>query len=288
MPAGVKVEDGDRVFTLSATDEGHVTVVLKSGTADEQTYDLDFDAASGLSPAAAADPSAEHVPANTNGVCIFKVDDLTITAVQPLFAPGTINLTVDNGVDEPTTHVVEIVAQEDAFPPIAPPGAASALSTIDEPNAIAAALDEPAESVEPTADAESTEDEPAEPDPEPDTETPVADSTDEEPEPAEDSPEPVEDAAEPSEEPADAEPAEAEAAEAEAAEPDPVVPVEPAAAKDAGDTGSDVVLVPDQSTGETERSSRGNRWSVHGDLFDKRDPVYAMHGVLGADDLDGT
>jgi len=42
--------------------------------------------------------------------------------------------------------------------------------------------------------------------------------------------------------------------------------------------------VPEQAGGSDEIAAAGTGWSVHGDLFDTRDPVHSVHGVLQLDD----
>ncbi|GAB3436718.1 hypothetical protein [Actinophytocola sediminis] len=88
----------------------HLTVTVADGTGPATSYDLDFDAASGLTaePAAPAGQADERVPAGTNGKCVFAHGAVTITAERSLFDATTITLTLDNGVDQPTIHTVAV------------------------------------------------------------------------------------------------------------------------------------------------------------------------------------
>jgi uncharacterized protein YukE len=104
----VMIRDGDRAISVTSPDgEGHVKVTVETGDARPKSYDLDFDAASGMGPRPGEDPGTENVPAGTNGQCVIRDGDLTITAERPLFDPGTIKLEVDDGVNEPTTYALD-------------------------------------------------------------------------------------------------------------------------------------------------------------------------------------
>lgn len=280
LPAGaerretVEVKEGDRTISVSSPGgDGHVTVTVEDGSGAARTYDLDFDAASGLPPRPPADgaagpdgdvgptdPKAERVPANSNGICTIEDGPLTITAERPLFNPGTVKLVVDDGTGEPTTYTLNLAEREDASAP------------------------EPGEAADQQTDAKATAPTP----------TPTGELA------AQTAPTPV----------AISGPAAADATDPGApTAPTPgttspqALTSDPTGAVSGGP-------VPDQSTGEAELASagegepagpaggslpmtagRGGRagtgWSVHGDLFDNGDPVYSMHGVLGEDDLEG-
>lgn len=104
----VTIKDGDRTIGLTDVGAGHVTVTV-TDAAGTKTYDLDFDAASGLAKSAEAPVAhgVEHVPAHTNGKCVIQNGDVTITAERPLFAPDQITLTVAEGTGAPTTYTVD-------------------------------------------------------------------------------------------------------------------------------------------------------------------------------------
>ncbi|MPZ86070.1 MAG: hypothetical protein GEV28_39155 [Actinophytocola sp.] len=144
----VRIKDGDRTISVTSPDgEGDVKVTVDYGSGKAKTYDLDFDAASGLSPMPAegrpaADPGAEHVPAGTNGKCVIENGDLKITAERSLFDQGTITVTVENGTDKPTTYTLDFTDDPPAGAPAPSPPtpAASAAPTQSEPPAAADAL----------------------------------------------------------------------------------------------------------------------------------------------------
>ena len=108
--AAVTITDGDRTIGVTDGDGGHVTVTVTDSAGTTRTYDLDFDAASGL-PSLATDEEppegVEQVPARTDGKCVIQDGDVTITAERPLFAPDQITLTVDDGTGAPNTYTVD-------------------------------------------------------------------------------------------------------------------------------------------------------------------------------------
>ncbi|HEY0538136.1 MAG TPA: hypothetical protein VGD53_07195, partial [Actinoallomurus sp.] len=122
----IQIKDGDRTISVSSPDgEGHVKVTVDDGTGKPKTYDLDFDAASGLPPRHAegspsTDPTAEHVPAGTNGKCVIADGPLRITAERSLFEEGAITITVDNGTGKPTTYTVDFTDPPPAAPTPSP------------------------------------------------------------------------------------------------------------------------------------------------------------------------
>lgn len=116
-PAGesVQIKDGDRTISVTSPDgEGHVRVTVEDGAGKTKSYELDFDAASGLprepGPEGAATPEGEapeQVPARTDGKCVIQDSPLTITAERPLFAPDSLAITVDDGSGNPTKYTVD-------------------------------------------------------------------------------------------------------------------------------------------------------------------------------------
>jgi hypothetical protein len=130
--AAVTITDGDRTIGVTDGAGGHVKVTVTDSAGVTKTYDLDFDAASGL-PSQATDEEpaegVEQVPARTDGKCVIQDGDATITAERPLFAPDQITLTVDDGTGTPNTYTVDFpetpdtAAGQDEAPP--PSGAAS-------------------------------------------------------------------------------------------------------------------------------------------------------------------
>lgn len=110
-PGTVEIKGAGRTITVASPDGlGHVKVTVRAASG-AKSYDLDFDAASGVTPTR-ADPEAEHVPAGTNGKCVIRDGDVTITAERSLFDANTITLTVDDGTNEPSTHALELPVQE--------------------------------------------------------------------------------------------------------------------------------------------------------------------------------
>jgi len=298
----VTIKDGDRSISVTSPNgEGHVTVTVETGEGKPKSYDLDFDAASGMGPRPGAaetpaDPGAENVPAGTNGQCVIRDGDLTITAERPLFDPGTIKLEIDDGVNEPTTYTLdfdELAANaQDATP---------ATDAADQTAGPDHSPGKPADQA--TDDSVDQADKPNE-------------QLAEQPAPAVGADEDAADAPAARAESGD----EAPSTEGETAEQVPdgekVQVTAPQADLDVRSDAMSGVLVPDQSTGEAELASAdddqagaaggaapamggaaassaadggraGTGWSVHGDLFADGEPVYSMHGVLGEDDLEG-
>jgi uncharacterized protein YukE len=291
----VTIKDGDKSISVTSPDgEGHVKVTVEGPDGKPKSYDLDFDAASGMEPrpgaegekpAAGAD-AAEKVPAGTNGQCVIKDGDLTITAERPLFDPGTIKLEVDDGVNDPTTYTVDFDEQ---------PGDA------DKP------ADQPADAKDgdAPADADHAKNgksvpsggaQPADPDAATD-----ADSAPDKEKPAEKEQLTTPQAVLPGDDAASLQSQEAARAhEAHQEHREAVVPgqasgeAELASASDgapgnqAGGGGMPMMGgMGAGSSGSGDGGRAGTGWSVHGDLFDNHDPVYSMHGVLGEDDLEG-
>jgi hypothetical protein len=330
-PAGadgaVTIKDGDRSISVTSPDgEGHVKVTVEGADGKAKSYDLDFDAASGMEPRPGADggkagePGAERVPAGTNGQCVIKDGPLTITAERPLFDPGTIKLEVDDGVNEPTVYTVDF----DETPGDADQPADGRAATTDGAPTDGAAKDGTATGSDPAANGRQPDgaatngrqpesattgyaaDTPA-------TDTTATDTTAADGSPAAaGSPAPDGTAADG----AAAESAGGKGNNEQLTSPQAVLPGDPGAEPEP-EPGP---IVPDQSTGEAglasagegepadsagnsaagampmmagagagagEAGRAGTGWSVHGDLFDNHDPVYSMHGVLGEDDLEG-
>ncbi|HEV7648042.1 MAG TPA: hypothetical protein VGP26_07770 [Actinophytocola sp.] len=266
----VTIKDGDRSISVTSPDgEGHVKVTVETGDAKPKSYDLDFDAASGMAPRpdaaeAPAEPDAEKVPAGTNGQCVIRDGDLTITAERPLFDPGTLKLEVDDGVNEPTTYSLDFDDLAGNAPGDSADGSPEAAA--DHPaETPAAAHAEPAEAVPPaesdaadkdSAAAATTDGEKVQ------VTTPQADF--------EAQPDPAAGVLVPDQ-------ATGEAELASAGDDDP-----------AGAAGAAAPMMGGAGAGGAGDGGRaGTGWSVHGDLFDNGDPVYSMHGILGEDDLEG-
>ncbi|MFI7678829.1 hypothetical protein [Actinophytocola sp. NPDC049390] len=125
--ATVEIKDGDRTIGVTSPDgDGHVRVTVDDGTGKTKTYELDFDAASGLAPQRPADsvpgPNGEvsdgdapqQVPARTDGKCVIQDGPLTITAERPLFSPESIQLTVDDGSGNPTAYTLDFDEEPDS------------------------------------------------------------------------------------------------------------------------------------------------------------------------------
>ncbi|MGB3440161.1 MAG: hypothetical protein WBA97_15555 [Actinophytocola sp.] len=318
--ATVEIKDGDRTIGVTSPDgEGRVRVTVEDGAGNTKTYELDFDAASGLAPqqpgeqagpqGSAPDSEApEQVPARTDGKCVIQDGQLTITAERPLFSPDSIQLTVDDGTGNPTNYTFDFDEQQTADG-AADPAAAGPQGTASRPEAdqvagadqVAAPPEAaPEEEAAPAAAAKSTEQQ-ATPGPAAPTSTANGDGT---PAPAATTGEPT-------------------ATEAGAGQTRPAAS-QPGWIPDREPSGSvSGVLVPDQPDGEAglskasddarpdtsgtsgmagaglpmggggappgagggaEAGRAGSGWSVHGDLFDSGEPVYSMHGVLGDDE----
>lgn len=115
VPGTVAIRAGSRTITVASPDGlGHVKVTVQEA-GGSKSYDLDFDAASGMTPMQ-ADPDAEHVLAGTNGKCVIRHGELTITAERSLFDADTITLTLDDGSAPPQTHAVELPPQKPPAP----------------------------------------------------------------------------------------------------------------------------------------------------------------------------
>jgi hypothetical protein len=101
-----------RQVTVVAGSADHLTVTVADGVDGPTIYDLDFDAASGVASGAAptrADGlNIEGVPAGTNGKCVFEHNGVTITVERGLFDASTATLVIDDGVNEPSTHTMEV------------------------------------------------------------------------------------------------------------------------------------------------------------------------------------
>jgi hypothetical protein len=246
--------DGWSLSVTSPDSAGHIGIRVDRDDEPARRYALDFDAASGVSSLAdepGGDPDVTPVPAGTNGKCVVEDGPLTITAERPLFDPGTLKLEVDNGVDEPTTHTVDLA---EANAPVAP--AESTEPDDAEPSEAV----EAAEVVEPAEVVESSK------------------AEDESPE-AED--EPVE---------AEVEPVEAEVGPAgideiergtESLYLDRPESLSGVLVPDQATGEAELAGAASVDTWV------GMGWSVHGDLFDNGDPVYSVHGVLVEDDHEG-
>ncbi|TDV47176.1 WXG100 family type VII secretion target [Actinophytocola oryzae] len=256
----VKVRDGDRTIGVTSPDgTGRVVVTVQDGAGATKTYELDFDAASGLSvdrPEGAV-PGAEQIPARTDGKCVIEDGPLTITAERPLFSPDSLKLVVDDGSGKPNTYTVDFDDQDtpDQQPSAAPAqaGPAPADATSAGPAA------EPAPPSEP---AKGDSAPPPSPAPRPATLT---------------SPQ----AAWQGEQTGSVsgvlvpdQPGEAGLAKAPDADQPEV----------AGMAGAGLPIAGGSSGPAQEGGRAGSGWSVHGDLFDTGEPVYSMHGVLGDDD----
>ena len=316
-PATVSITDGDRTIGVSNPGvEGHVKVTVTGADGVTKTYDLDFDAASGLGPRADAAPAAEEgveqVPARSDGKCVIKDGDVTITAERPLFAPDQITLTVDDGTGSTATYTVDFPDEQQADAEEATPAdakAAGAVAPGPAANAQATAVGEPIaeqapEPADDTGDAAAAESETAQ----------AADATSA---PVADKPAAVDDAPEA----ATTSTADVRTNGA-ATETQPGATTSPQSWMEEAKGSVSGVLVPDQPAGEAglgeaadseepqadtatgmagaglpmsgggtgnasgEPGRVGSGWSVHGDLFDSGEPVYSMHGVLGDEDTE--
>jgi uncharacterized protein YukE len=248
-PAGtVTITDGDHTIGVRDAGEGHVTVTVTDGSGATLTYDLDFDAASGLPRTAEAEVAdgVEQVPARTNGKCVIENGDTTITAERPLFAPDQITLTVDNGTGAPTTYTIDFPDDEPTgSQPATDPaesGGAAATSTADVEAKSSNGTAVPGQAGHGTSPQYWLEDARGSVSgvliPDRDGEAELASASDK----------PEHDAT--------------------------------------GMVGAGLPFAgsPGPNSGEPGRAGSG--WSVHGDLFDSGEPVYSMHGVLGDDDVD--
>jgi hypothetical protein len=155
--------DGWSLSVTSPDSAGHIGIRIDRGDGPARRYALDFDAASGLSSLAdepGGDPDVTPVPAGTNGQCVIKDGSLTITAERPLFDPGTLKLEVDDGVDTPATHTLDLA---EANEPDAPAESTEPDDADAEPSEAVEPAVEPAEVVE----SPEAEDEPVEAEVEP-------------------------------------------------------------------------------------------------------------------------
>jgi uncharacterized protein YukE len=280
----VTIDDGDRTIGVSDAGEGHVTVTVTNASGATRTYDLDFDAASGLSRSTDGEPApegVEQVSARTDGKCVMRDGDVTITAERALFAPDQITLTVDDGTGKPTTYTVDFPDTGDEQPgtrssdtdtdPVAgtetngSPVPAAPAGTSTEVGAVPAAPGERA----PDATAGSPGD--AQP-----TATPLV-TGDQVTSPqaawSEDARGSVSGVLSPHQSDGEA---------VLAAAPDD-------AQHDAsGMVGGGLPMIGHPGGGTGDGGRAGSGWSVHGDLFDSGEPVYSMHGVLRNDDYERT
>jgi uncharacterized protein YukE len=263
--ASVTITDGDRTIGVTDGDGGHVKVTVTDSAGTTKTYDLDFDAASGLpSQATGAQPAdgVEQVPARTDGKCVIQDGDVTITAERPLFAPDQITLTVDDGTGAPNTYALDFADAET-------PDTAAGVASTDQPQTGVA---------EGTADQSSSGAAQETP-----TEAPA--------EPANDSQN--DNLTSPQASVEDARGSVSGVLVPEQPDGEAGLAVAPDAAQPENDTGSMVgaglpmMGAPGTSSGDDDGRA-GSGWSVHGDLFDAGEPVYSMHGVLGDDDADRT
>lgn len=115
----VEIKDGDRTIGVTSPDgAGRVLVTVTDAAGATKSYELDFDAASGLPSASSAAPSgAEQIPARTNGKCVIEDGPLTITAERPLFSPDSIKLVVDDGSGKPATYTLDFEEPQSAAAP---------------------------------------------------------------------------------------------------------------------------------------------------------------------------
>ncbi len=268
----VRITDGDRTISVTSPDgEGHVKVTVETGDGKTKSYDLDFDAASGMPPRPPAgdpettgrqgDPDAEHVPAQSNGKCVIKDGPVTITAERPLFEPGTIKLEVDDGVNEPNIYTLDFdETSTDA------PGTEHADQPAGRP---AATGDEAAPDAVDTAAPAARTDAPAAAEEAPGPDAARSGGASDGQQVQVTTPQAAAGALVP-----DQSTGEAELATAADGEP-------------AGDAGGAMPMMAGAGAGAADAGRAGTGWSVHGDLFDNGDPVYSMHGVLGEDDLEG-
>lgn len=288
----VTIRDGDRSISVTSPDgEGHVKVTVEEADGKPKSYDLDFDAASGMEPRPgaegdkAADPGTERVPAGTNGQCVIKDGPLTITAERPLFDPGTIKLEVDDGVSDPTVYTLGFDET---------PGDA------DQP------ADAQADPAKDGAQADGKHD-PAHDAAQPDRHDPAnadgyaADTKDGGPaEEAQADAESAADNGRPGEKEQLTTPQAVLPGDDPGSQPGPIVPDqstgeaglasagegEPADSAGNSGAGAMPMMAGAGAGGGVDAGRAGTGWSVHGDLFDNHDPVYSMHGVLGEDDLE--
>jgi hypothetical protein len=291
----VEIKDGDRTIGVSSPDgQGHVKVTVENADGTTKSYDLDFDAASGLLPFGAETPepamgpdgqplaegagadNVEQVPARTDGKCVIEDGPLTITAERPLFAPDSIRLVVDDGTGEPRSYLVDFEAESEppadvatAAAPAAPGGQPSAPAEAEQP-----AVDveeEPAAVTEPTADepvAAVAEEPAAAPEP-----GPTSNGTEQVTAPQAVAGDDIGSRGAMSGQLS----GDIGSAQLSSAEDEPSAP--------AAGMAPGMPMLGNAGDGQAEAVGRaGSGWSVHGDLFDSGEPVYSMHGVLGDDD----
>ncbi|MCT2587398.1 hypothetical protein [Actinophytocola gossypii] len=111
-PESVEIKHADRTIAVNnPTDEGQIKITVDTPAGETRSYTLDFDAASGLTPAAEPLPDTEHVPAGTNGKCVIRDGQVTIIAERSLFDADTITVTVGDGTSKPTTYTVDFTAE---------------------------------------------------------------------------------------------------------------------------------------------------------------------------------
>jgi uncharacterized protein YukE len=148
-PGTVQIQDGDRTIGVTSPDgEGRVTVTVADGAGVTKTYELDFDAASGMSatrPEGAGEGAVEQIPARTDGKCVIQDGQLTITAERPLFSPDSIKLVVDDGSGNPTTYTLDFDGEDAAGqqPPAATPTEADSAPAANAPASADAASGAP-------------------------------------------------------------------------------------------------------------------------------------------------
>lgn len=118
-PGTVTISDGEHTIGVSNPGvEGHVTITVTGADGVTKTYDLDFDAASGLGPRTTGEQPAspdgvEQIAARSNGQCVIQNGDVTITAERPLFAPDQVTITIDDGAGGVSRHTIDFPAPQD-------------------------------------------------------------------------------------------------------------------------------------------------------------------------------
>lgn len=298
-PESVQIQDGDHTIGVTSPDgEGRVRVTVEDAAGQTKTYDLDFNAASGMpstQPAPTADgATAEQIPARTDGKCVIQDGATTITAERPLFSPDSIKLVVADGSGNPTTYTLDFDDTADQQPG---PGATPADANPATADPASGGLDS-ADPANPATDATASTG--------PGATGATATGPDATGDVAAGNPAAGSDGA-------TATPPNGQAAPNGTAAPANVTTPQSVWHGDGSVSG---VLVPDQpgdaqlamapdddqpqvggmagggfpmgggpaGGGGHDGGRPGSGWSVHGDLFDNAEPVYSMHGVLGDDD----
>jgi uncharacterized protein YukE len=270
----VRIQDGDRTISVTSPDgEGHVRVTVEDGAGQTKSYELDFDAASGLTPRPPADGAVgpqdadapQQVPARTDGKCVIEDGLLTIMAERPLFSPDTITLTVADGTGAPTTYTLDFEDQATGGGDQQEPAPSATATTTED---VAGA----------SSDAATNEPAAASPGPAA-TSDPVTQAGGHPTSPQawqSDQAGSVSGVLVPEQQDGEA---------GLASAPDAAQPKQDDETDSSGMAGAGLPMMGTPGGPGSDSGGRaGSGWSVHGDLFDSGEPVYSMHGVLGDDD----